>query len=397
MIEAQVTDPAALAARSPSDLAMYLRARDWIMREHSETGVQWVKVVEQDEYEALQPLESSLRDYGARVRDVLRVLAVVEGRSELDVLQDISNVSMDIHSIRTYPPDSSPGTIGLDDGVQAFESLRNLVIAAACSVSSGQSRAVQPARKPAEVLKFVREVCIGAPREGGFVLTAHTPVPPRLTYGQVSLFEGDDASVLEPAEPFERRVSLRIYDAARAAHDAANSALISADGLDSFTQVIRRGVSANLCEALVGLGGEARHPFDLALSLAPSRPLVRRVLPLIHFRRDHLPVLAAAAQELRERVPEEGLLVVGNVVRLHREGSGPGQISIAGTIEGEDRLRRIWMDLMEEAYHQATIAHRDMLSVAVRGDLVRRGTRLYLTNASAFRVLQDEADDFRQG
>jgi hypothetical protein len=393
MIEVQVTDPAALAARSPSDLAMYLRAQNWVTRQQSETGVQWVKVVEGDEYEALQPLESSLRDYGARVRDVLRVLAVVEGRSELAVLQDISNVSMDIHSIHTYPLDSAPGMIGLDDGVQAFESLRNLVVAAAYSVSSDQPRAVQPARKPAEVLKFIREVCIGSPREGSFVLTAHTPIPPRLTYGQISLFDGDEVSVLGPAEPFERRVSLRVYDAARAAHDAANSALVSVDGLDSFTQAIRRGVSANLCEALVGLGGEAGHPFDLSLSLAPSRPLARRLLPPVHFRRDHLPVLAAAAQELRERVPEEGLLVVGNVVRLHREGGGSGEISIAGMIEGEDRLRRIWIELTEEDYPQATTAHQDMLSVSVRGDLVRRGTRLYLTNAYAFRILQDGGDD----
>jgi len=70
---------------------MYLRARNWVTRQQSETAVQWIKIVDGDEYEALQPLESRLRDYGARVRDVLRVVAVVEGRSELEVLQDISN------------------------------------------------------------------------------------------------------------------------------------------------------------------------------------------------------------------------------------------------------------------------------------------------------------------
>ncbi len=148
-----------------------------------------------------------------------------------------------------------------------------------------------------------------------------------------------------------------------------------------------------MCEALVGLGGEAGHPFDVSLSLAPSRPLARRALPPIRFRHDHLPVLAAAAQELRERVAEEGVLVVGNVVRLHREGGGPGEISIAGLIEGEDRLRRIWTDLTDVDYQQAMIAHREMLSVSVRGDLVRRGTRLYLTNPNAFHLLRDGDND----
>jgi len=103
--------------------------------------------------------------------------------------------------------------------------------------------------------------------------------------------------------------------------------------------------------------------------------------------------LAAAAQELRERVAEEGVLVVGNVVRLHREGGGPGEISIAGLIEGEDRLRRIWTDLTDVDYQQAMIAHREMLSVSVRGDLMRRGTRLYLTNPNAFHLLRDGDND----
>jgi hypothetical protein len=111
---------------------------------------------------------------------------------------------------------------------------------------------------------------------------------------------------VEPAEPFERRVSLKVYDAVRAAYGAANAALVDANGLDAFTQVVPTGVSANLCEALVGLGGESGHPFELSLRLAPSRPLrIARLTP-IRFRRDHLPVLASAARELRERIPEEG-------------------------------------------------------------------------------------------
>src|SRR5437867_12386457 len=123
MIEAQVIDRRALAARSPSELAMYLRAHDWESRGRGVFGIQWIKVVDGDEYEALQPTDSRIRDYEARVRDVLHVVAVAEGRSELDVLQAISNVSMDVHSVRIFPADVAPGMIGLDDGIQAYESL----------------------------------------------------------------------------------------------------------------------------------------------------------------------------------------------------------------------------------------------------------------------------------
>jgi hypothetical protein len=236
------------------------------------------------------------------------------------------------------------------------------------------------------VLRFLREVRIGAPAEGSFILSVHTPVPPRLSAPQASISDQDVMDAFEPAEPFERRVSLKLFDAVRAAHDAANGALVSSNGLDAFTEAVPKGVSANLCEALVGLGGEAGHPFDFTLRPAPSRPLRARDLTPIRFRRDHLPVLASAAQELRERVAEESVLLVGNVVRLHREGSGPGEISVAGTIDGDDRLRRVWLSLGEEDYSRATQAHQEMSLVSVRGDLVRRGTRRYLINPLAFHL-----------
>ncbi len=390
MIRARVTDRDALAARSPNELAMYLRANGWATRDRAGSSLQWVKAIGDEEFEALQPRESTIRDYPLRVRDLLSVLAAAEDRSELEILNDITSVSMDVHAVRAFPADGGPGTIGLDDGVQAYESLRNLVLAAACAAATDQPRAVQPARKPADVLSFLREVRIGAPAEGSFVLSVYTPVPPRLSVSQPSFFDEDVADALEPAEPFERRVSLKLFDAVQAAHSAANDALVSTEGLDGFTAAVPLGVSANLCEALVGLGGEAGHPFDFALRLAPSRPLRARSFTPIRFRRDHLPVLASAAQELRERVADEGVLLIGNVVRLHREGTGAGEISIAGTIEGDDRLRRVWMNLGEQDYGRATDAHQQMRLVSVRGDLVRRGTRHYLTNPSAFHLARED-------
>jgi hypothetical protein len=384
MIRAQVTDRDALAARLPSELAMYLRSQSWAIRVRSGSGIQWVKTIDGEEFEALQPQESSIRDYAARVRDLLGVLAIAEDRSELEVLADITNVSMDIHTIRAYPPDEAPGMIGIEDGVQAYESVRGLILAAAYAVAADRPRAVQPARRPAEISRLLREVRIGPPAEGSFILSVHTPVPPRLSSAQPTLFEPDETA---SREPFERRVSLKLYDAVRAAHAAANEALIDANGLDVFTEVVPAGVSANLCEALVGLGGEAGHSFELSLRLAPSRPLLSARLSPIRFRRDHLPVLASAARELRERTPEEDVVVEGNVVRLHREGGGAGEISVAGTVDGDERLRRVWMSLAGDDYLAAARAHQEMSAVVVRGDLVRRGNRLFLTNPAGFRAL----------
>lgn len=61
-------------------------------------------------------------------------------------------------------------------------------------------------------------------------------------------------------------------------------------------------------------------------------------------------------------------------------------------MEGDDRLRRIWVELDGADYESAVRAHQEMLQVSVRGDIVRRGTRSYLTRPSGFQVLPDPSD-----
>jgi hypothetical protein len=383
MIRARVSDRHALAARTPAELSMYLRTRGWHLEEHNGTLARWTRSAgDVGEFEVLQPLDPAIRDYAARVGDAVATLAVVEDRSELDILHAITEVSADIHLVSIFPADEPPGLIALEDGVTAYESLRNLVIASAYPVFANQHRVVQPARKPQGLTEFLRTVRIGPALEGSYTLTVHTPVPPRLTQQQ-SLFDSEAPHWQE--YPVERQVSLQLYEAVRAAYEAAEAALLTSDGLDPFTRAVENGLSANLCEALAGLGGNAGHPFQLSLSLAAVRGEPRELAP-VRFRRDHLPVIREAAAELRARTPDEDVVVTGEVVRLHREPGGAGEITLVGRVDDQEPLRRIWIDLPSDDYELAMRAHQEMHEVTVTGNLVRRGTRYMLTRASGFRI-----------
>jgi hypothetical protein len=299
---------------------------------------------------------------------------------------------MDVHTVRLFPLDQPPGMIGIDDGLLAFESLRGLVSAAAYTIFASEPRPVQPARKPQGLSDFMRTVWIGPGGEGSHVLSAHTPIPPQLSAEQPSIFDELGEEPIDAA-PVERQVSLRIHEAAQAAHDAADAALLTSDGLEPFTRGLERGVSANLCEALAGLGGGGRHPFELSLVLAASRPashLNGSELAPIQFRRDHLPVLQQAATELRARTPETDVLVTGHVIRLYRESGSSGEITIVGQVDESETLRRIWVGLDDQHYDQAMRAHEDYRQVSVRGNLIRRGTRHYLARPTGFQVLGEE-------
>jgi hypothetical protein len=386
MIKAHIMDADVLAARTPAEVSAYLRGTGWSVVHRTESAAVWELSANGGELEILQPLDPGLRDYALRIADAMVTLAAAEGRSELEVLRAISASTWDVHTISLFPPDAPAGMIAIDDGVSAHESLRGLVSAAAYPVFAGQQRAVQPSRKPQGLIDFMRTVRFGPAFEGSYVLTLHTPVPPRLSE-QPPLFE-DLGLGLPDEEPVERRVSLGIYGAVRAAHEAADAALLSADGLAPFTGAVRRGVSANLCEALAGFGGDGGHAFELAVSLAATRPNPAP-LPPVRFRPHHVPVLREAAAELRARTAEEDVAVVGDVVRLHREGGGAGEITLVGRVEDSETLRRIWMDLSEQDYPAAVRAHEQTRQVTVRGNLVRRGTRYYLAGAGGFRILSD--------
>jgi hypothetical protein len=384
MIKARVADAQALAARTPAELSMYLRSTGWRLAERSGTLASWVRSAgAEGEFEALQPLDPGSRDYAARVGDAVATLAVAEDRSELDILRAITEVADDIHSVSIFPADEPPGLIALEDGVTAYESLRSLVIASAYPVFANQHRVVQPARKPQELIDFLRTVRIGPAAEGSYTLSVHTPVPPRLAQ-QPLLFDGESEE--SPDElPVGRQVSLRMYAAIRAACRAAEAALLTSDGLGPFSEAVGEGLSANLCEALVGLGGSAGHPFEVSLALAPVRADAGRFAP-VRFRRDHLPVLKEAAIELRARTPEDDVVVTGEVVRLHREAAGSGEITLVGRVDDQEPLRRVWLDLPSDDYSAAMRAHEEMREVSVSGSLVRRGTRYVLTHPSNFRV-----------
>ena len=386
MIKVRVADARALAARTPAELSMYLRSTGWQLAERTGTIASWVRSAGSDgEFEVLQPLDPISRDYAARVGDAVATLAVAEDRSELDILRAITHVSDDVHSVSIFPADEPPGLIVLEDGVTAYESLRNLVVASAYPVFARQHRAVQPARKPQELTDFLRTVRIGPAVEGSYTLAVHTPVPPRLAQ-QPPLFAS--GTPWSDDYPVGRQVSLRMYAAIRAAHEAAEAALLTSNGLDPFTEAVGKGLSANLCESLAGLGGSAGHPFEMSLSLAAVRAEPTQLAP-VWFRRDHLPVLKEAAVELRARTPEEDVVVTGDVVRLHREAGGAGEITLAGRVDDQEPLRRIWLDLPADDYATAMRAHQAMREVSVSGSLVLRGTRYVLTHPSGFR-LRDE-------
>lgn len=383
-MDVKITDIAALRACTPSQISLYLRSKLW--RPYVEAGgVIWSH--EEEDTEVFVPSSLSMRGYSSFVADALGSISDFEGRSTLEIFREIVTASADVQFVHTEP-DGEYGTTQITNGVRAYESLRQWILAAAVTEASDKDYVIQPTRKPSKATEFLRKVRLGPSFEGSFVITAHIPIAPQVGQQQF-LFEEPQLAELD--QPFERKVSLRLYEATSAALDATEEVMTSSGDIESFKSRCRKGVTANLCEALSGMSGEVGDvPFRLRFSWALSRPVEPRAS--IDVAPEEIRIMEQAARDLRAEEPEENVRVVGGVTRLHREGSlGPGEVSIAGTIDGDpsERMRRVWLELPEEDYSKATRAHDDGNLVSVRGNLTRRGNRYTLRSVAGFEVLPE--------
>lgn len=383
-MKAIVQDTEVLKSLAPLEIAAYLRGQHWRQVEWiGRKGTVWASTLEGGgEVEALLPTDRTLRDYPDRMRDLLDLLAKVEDRSQLEILEDISTSTEDVIRLRLVSPAIESGRISIDSGVRVFEGAYDLVFAAACAVI--QPRPVYPTRKPQQAVDYMKKVKLGQTERGSYVLTVHSAVPPQLqAQNQQGLFE------LE--EPFERQVMLKLASALGAVQVAAEKAGTMGD-LQPFNEAVPFGVSSNLCDAISKLvsASEAK-TLTVGFSWATIRPTSAEITRKVVIDADVVPVLQEAARIFRASTPIDNFEILGWVVKLESEdASKSGRVTVATEIDG--RIRKVQVDLEGEDYEGAITAHRDRQAVRLIGKLVKDNRNYVLHNPSSFTLESEEIE-----
>lgn len=374
-----VQDTETLLAIQPREVAAYLRARGWQeVRRIGEKGAIWIRPDQgYASPEILLPLDRSLRDFAARMADLLWTLEREERRSQPDIIKDIQNITGDLIRVRLVHADTNAGTLPLEAGVKLLEGVREMLMAAALATVS--PKVYFQARRPALVAEYMQKVRLGQTEQGSYVVTILSKVPPALTTGQMKLPIG-------PAEdPFERKVTTTLATSLGKVREAADHAA-SIGGIDAFEQAIRFGVSANLCEAIATIGKDPSfNQVDITFSWATGRPPVQHLPGCISFSADIMPIIGEAGRLLRETSPIEDVEVRGVVTSLHRDQTNVhGEIIILGVADGQ--VRRVHVHLPEREYQTALKAHSERLPVVCYGDLAKAGKSWVLRSPRGFRI-----------
>jgi hypothetical protein len=217
---------------TPEDVMRYLSATGW--RASSDLpGRATIWELSPRNLEVFVPVSSRFRDYPQRVYEVIRTLAQVEARPEMDVLRSLADPHTDRQYIRLFP-DAPSGLISAADAAEAFLGVRELLIAAAYTEHYGDDRLVLPGPKARPVREFPEKALVSTD-SGSFVINAQVAVPPndRTLFAQRS---------------FERRVLLRLRQALLSARTAADEAAELAD----LTLFVNRTRAGGLQDALPG-------------------------------------------------------------------------------------------------------------------------------------------------
>ena len=375
-MNANISDRNVLLAVSPMALSAYARTAGWAKvetyGEHSDV------YAGQSLPEIIIPRTHQLGDYASVVARLIGIFARVAEVGEATLYNDLITADRDVIRARAVDV-AGDGTVDLSSGVKMVRAARDLVLAIACSLSGW--RPFYRIGANHEANEFLRRMRLGQTEQGSFVVTLLTPTILPL-----------DQDILSPDHEIDttittRRVTLRLDRALTAARGAVEIA--SGGDANAFSQAVTRGVSANLCEALVDL----IEPFPaLDISITWARTY-RMSTPrqTVSFTGDDVPILRAAAQSFRSREPQPDVRLTGSVRILHRgESEREGTVTIRAPVNGT--VRSVQAVLTQSDYHLAIQAHEERASVIVTGDLRQTGRRWHLYNPRILEVISD-ADD----
>ncbi len=259
----------------PEQVESYLNTHGWTeQRRFDGKAVLWQHSEDANKrFEALVLLDHGLLDFSLRLHQALYNIALAEQRPQLVVLQDIVTSSSDVIRVRVNRAETSDGDIPINDGILLLRSVRDAMLAVACSAI--EPRAFYPNRKFEQATEYLKHVNLGQTERGSYIVTIISPLTTPQAFYEAPISSTSRSDLM----PFGRRVIRTFARALTTLHEVAERPEQLRDR-EYRDAVIRDGVSANLCEALVGMN-KSTADTDLEFRLTWSSTLSPPDAPIL--------------------------------------------------------------------------------------------------------------------
>jgi len=362
----------------PHATSAYLRLHGWRLARQGELGDRWqFRTDDTVRNIAVPHPDLEAQDRGLMLFTALRVVEEVEQRPVSAIARDLRDGDSDLVSFRVVAPSLANGNIPLAaapemlrGALEAIGSAGRAEITPRASFAGGQA--------PAQVKAFLDRAVVAPAEKGSVILNIRSKVDGS-PLAQTSLLAESERP---PSEvPFERRALWRLLSGVRAAKTAVHRDTASLSQGDALDDDIEAGLTANLCDALISLAGdanelEARLTVGVRWSLFVPSDEPRTTVDVGRSELDALPVVAStlrAIQPLRDRT------IQGFVRNLDREpGHQDGTIRLSADVEG--RLSVVRLHLAAADYQSAIDAHAQNVQLEFTGTLEKAGKMWEVTS-----------------
>ncbi|QII29539.1 hypothetical protein G6052_12750 [Stenotrophomonas maltophilia] len=312
-------------------------------------------------------MDSSIGDYAERMEDVVKIVGKYEERSAASVFEDILGRFSGIVSVRVLGDDTSYGKIPIKDGLVAVAKIKSLFTAAALAL--GGKRPVFGNKIPETARGYLDSLLLGQTEIGSYVINAYAP---------------SDWSSEKPISPtYGTSVISSMAVALGAIEELVQEDIDSPDRFAALDQAVPSGVSANLCDALLGFAGaRGARPFEVTVK-APAAGLMAGFTQHFNFGAGASGRLRVASGYYKGDYIIPNVTLLGIVRELSR--SNPyelGQVVVQARVA--DAERSVTIQLAPADYHVAVVAHDEGSLVQCSGNVRIRAGRATLLQPQGF-------------
>lgn len=374
-MDVQITDADELRRVVPMALRAYIQSNAW---DHVETWrgriEVWSKEHDGQAYQILLPLRELSGSYAIRIHEAVEMFSELEGRSQLEVYNDLLGARADVTMIR-FLNHVGAKKWSLVDSAELLGCARGLLTAAA-RAAERPNEPVYRGRPSSEVADYVRSVQALPGYEDHRVLTLHSHVP--------AGFDDQAYMADEVRPPFSRQAALALNNGLLGARAAAAALIGGAQVSTVFENAKPKGVSANFCEAIADLtkqGGDV----EIGQRWAAVRPS-SATNGAFAFTESSAEALSDGANWLRRHSPFVNAYVTGEVVHLSRDYQADFDGECVIVHELDSRPIGLKVNLDKEDHADVIRAFEQNLEVSVYGDIHREGNKYILKNPHNFSV-----------
>lgn len=358
----------------PNQLESYLASGEWVNEKVPDLSANiWHRSESQKaSWEIIQPLTKDTLGYKQRIVEAVRVLAKFEDRSVDDVVRAIGNFDNTMVRVRVIASDVDHGSIPINDGVLLFQRAKDLIVSTV--LSTFNKRRIFAGSWPDEVKAFLQTVKLGQTEAGSYVVNV---IAPAVSLSQDSELYSDVSTGELVSQNLAR--SLGALTTAIATYHETST-------FNAFENAVERGVSANLCDALIGISGSGRNrDIEISLTTRGRSDDLGADTPF-KLKAADIPTLQVAADYYKGSFIIQNYELSGLVVRLdHEPNEEYGSVKVAGDIQGIERNVSIQLKL--SYYWEALRAHRPKIPVRCYGDLHVTARSARLINPHDFQVM----------